>query len=80
MTLLHLGKHRGRSFAEVTRTDRPYCAWILRAKPALFKRFNKYLRNKHGGILEVGKHKGMFFDEVFGMEPEYCVWVVTVTL
>ena len=80
MTLLHLGKHRGRSFAEVTRTDRPYCAWILRAKPEPFQRFNKYLRKTHGGILEVGKYKGMFFDEVFGVEPDYCIWVVTETL
>ena len=80
MTFLLLGKHRGRSFAEVTRIDRPYCAWILQVKPASFKRFHKFLRKAHGGILEVGKHKGMFFNEVLEMEPDYCLWVVSETL
>ena len=80
MTLLLLGRHRGRSFAEVAQIDRPYCAWILRAKPGCFQRFHRYLRTKHGGMLEVGKHKGMFFSEVLDMEPDYCFWVVSETL
>ena len=77
MSVLRLGKHRGRSFDEITRLDRPYCAWVLRVKPDSFQRFHKYLRKTHGGILEVGRHKGMFFNEVLELEADYCVWVRT---
>ena len=75
MTVLRLGKHRGRSFEEITRIDRPYCAWILRTRPAPFQQLTKYLHRTHGGILEVGKYKGMFFDEVLERDPDYCFWV-----
>ena len=79
MSVLRLGKHRGRSFDEITRLDRPYCAWVLRAKPESFQRFHKYLRKTHGGVLGVGRHKGMFFSEVLELESDYCFWVVPYT-
>ena len=72
---MRIGKHRGRSFEEVTRIDRPYCGWILRVDPSSFQKFHSYLQRVHGGLLEVGRHKGMFFNEVVASEPEYCVWV-----
>ena len=78
MSVLRLGKHRGRSFNEITRLDRPYCAWVLRAKPESFQRFHTYLRKTHGGILQVGRHKGMFFSEVLELESDYCFWVRTI--
>ena len=76
--MMRLGKHRGRSFAEVTRIDRPYCAWVLRAEPSTFQRFHAYLQKSHGGLLEMGKHKGLFFDELLASEPDYCAWVVNL--
>ncbi len=63
--LLH-GKHVNRTFAQAE-TDRPYCAWVLRA-PSLqqssLRLFQFYLRQRHDGIFTVGRHKGEWFDEV----------------
>ena len=60
------GKHVNRTFAQAE-TDRPYCAWVLRA-PSLqqssLRLFQFYLRQRHGGIFTVGRHKGEWFDEV----------------
>ena len=80
MSVLRLGKHRGRSFEEITRLDRAYCAWVLRTKPESFQRFHRYLCKTHGGILEVGLHKMMFYSEILEIEPDYCFWVVPYTL
>ena len=81
MMMMRIGKHRGRTFEEICSIDRPYCAWILRVKPAgksaALQSFYLYLRKEHGGLLEVGRHKGLFFDEVANTEQEYCLWVAS---
>ena len=78
MSVLRLAKHCGRGFEEIARLYRPYCAWVLRAKPESFQLFHTYLRKTHGGILQVGRHKGMFFSEVLELESDYCFWVRTI--
>ena len=72
--MMRNGKHRGRTFQDITSSDRPYCAWVLRVKPAALQRFHAYLREEHGGILEVGRYRNRFFDEVLDAEPTYCSW------
>ena len=80
--MLRCGRHKGKSFHEVARTDRPYCAWVLRlcslgddVSPGL-SAFAAYLRREHGGVLPFGAHKGSFFDEMLKDHPDYCSWVV----
>ena len=57
---MRLGKHRGRSFEEIAKIDRSYCAWVLRSEslPGGFGKLAKYLKQTHGGLLEMGRHKG----------------------
>ena len=76
--MMRHGKHRGHSFAEVAQMDRSYCAWVFRAEPSTFSKFQNYLKKNHGGILEMGRHKGMFFDELLANQQEYCTWVMNL--
>ena len=57
---MRVGKHRGRTFEEIAKIDRSYCAWVLRSDslPGGFGKFAKYLKQTHGGLLEMGRHKG----------------------
>ena len=79
--MLRVGKHKGRSFREISQCDRSYAAWVLRDKdaPRVFSKFRRYLEQMHGGVLEVGKHKGQYFDEVLRNSPDYCDWVKSLT-
>ena len=78
--MLQAGKHRGRSFADVSIADRCYCCWVLREKNLgrALTHFRKYLVEVHGGIMVIGKHKGKFFNEVLDLDPDYCSWVMTL--
>ncbi len=75
--MLRVGKHKGRTFLEVSQCDRSYAAWVLRDKaaPRVFSKFRHYLEQTHGGVIEVGKHKGRYFDEILKDSPDYCDWV-----
>ena len=77
---LQHGKRINRTFAQAE-TDRPYCAWVLRA-PSLqqssLRIFQFYLRQRHGGFFTVGRHKGEWFDEVFANDPAYTSWVASL--
>ena len=74
--MLRVGKHKGRTFREVSQCDRSYAAWVLREKnaPRVFCKFRHYLEQKHGGILQVGKYKDKYFEEVLRDSPDYCDW------
>ena len=40
--------------------------------------FQRWLVDRHGGVVCVGEFKSMFFDEIYEKEPAYCVWVATL--
>ena len=74
--MLHRGKHRGQRFVDVSKDDRPYCAWVLREGGPAFGPFAEYLRSQHGGVMSVGKYKGQFFRDIWRQDPEYCAWAL----
>jgi len=81
--MLRVGKHAGCSFGQVARTDKDYCAWILRAclcgrltKP--LASFAKYLEKEYGGMLEVGRYKGEWYKKVLEEDPDYCGWAASL--
>ena len=78
--MLKIGKHVGCSFTEVAKSDRSYCAWVLRTQdlPRSLKKFKMHLVDTHGGMLTIGKYRGKFFDEVMKEDEDYCQWVMSL--
>ena len=69
--MLRAGKHRGKTFENVAAEDRGYCSWVLREQPSGFSRFAKYLRSRHGGIVNVGRYRHKFFKDVAAEDEDY---------
>ena len=55
MTVLRVGKHKGKSYSAVAESDRSYCSWVLRlgshSTSSGLDKFSAFLKKKHGGIL-----------------------------
>ena len=75
--MLRLGKHRGRSYEEVSALDRGYCAWVLRdgTNGLGFREFARFLRREHGGILRVGRHKNLSLESPGEPMKEFVAFV-----
>ena len=82
--MIKCGKHTGRPYGDVARTDPSYCAWVLREKAngtglsRDLKAFANYIQDVHGGVLVVGKHSGRFFADVLRDDPDYCAWAASL--
>ena len=78
MTVLRVGKHKGKSYSAVAESDRNYCSWLLRLGSHSTSRgldkFASYLKKNHGGILPIGRHKGKFYKEIIEEDNDYCSW------
>ena len=79
------GKHQGRSFDEIARTDREYVGWAFRELLEGNKLSNNlasfvaHLKQTRGGFMPVGKHRGKYFDEILKEDSEYVRWCREVT-
>ena len=82
--MIKCGKHTGRPYGDVARTDPSYCAWVLREKAngtklsRDLKSFANYVQDLHGGVLVVGRHSGRFFADVLREDPEYGEWAASL--
>ena len=78
MTVLRVGKHKGKSYSAVAESDRSYCSWVLRlgshSTSSGLDKFASYLKKNHGGILPIGRHKGKFYKEIIEEDSDYCSW------
>ena len=75
MTVLRVGKHKGKSYSAVAESDRSYCSWVLRlgshSTSSGLDKFASYLKKNHGGILPVGWHKGKFYKQIIEEDSNY---------
>ena len=78
--MLRYGKHRGVSFADVLKNDRPYCAWVIKVPglPQWLKSFRKFMLHHAGGIIEIGMHRLSTYHEIYTKQAEYCDWAVAL--
>ena len=73
MTVLRVGKHKGKSYSAVAESDRSYCSWVLRlgshSTSSGLDKFSAFLKKKH-------RHKGKYYTEIVEEDTDYCSWVL----